>query len=527
MLCPNCGSSITGLGNKCTRCGKHVEGSPVKRKSIWPTLLVLSAAAGLALFFGLNHIREEDPSKVVSDQLKAIREDHLTEAYYGYTSKEFQKAVSLEAFREFIKNYPALLNNKSLTVDTVKEDNGYKNLKGDLYYDDHSKVGIEYHLTKENNEWKIINLQFHNLIADTATVTAPKADTRELEELVIPVNLQLKALQQKDYEKSYQGLMTKDFEKNTPFDVYKRFIESYPLLTNYKAFTIQEKGLEQDRGKILVILKGENDATLPLEYHLIRDGDQWKIWSMRLVLPETDESNENAKILKGVIQAQIDAIGKGNVSDAYKLYTSNDFKAATTEEQFSNMAKNFAAFQDKNVTEINVNQVTNSGNVVVLNGFLLTKDDKQYPFEYDFVNENGEWRIVYMTITSPSNKAADVAKPIAESSQMTFAQMDIGTAVDLNAQITHPSTILTVKDGEIYANLHVHDAAKGTKVEVILKHVDSNSSVPPVSTAVAQDGDSVLSFVFSPPGQGWPKGNYQIDVSSPAAASKIYNFKVE
>lgn len=526
MLCPNCGSSITGLGNKCTRCGKHIEGqSSNKKRSIWPALLILSAA-GLVLFFGLNHMREEDSSKTVKDQLKAIREDHLTDAYYGYTSQEFQKAVSLEAFRDFVKNYPALLKNKSLTVDTVKEDNGFKNIKGDLYYDDHSKVGVEYHLIKENNDWKIVNLQFHNLIADTATVDAPKADSRELEELVIPVNLQLKALQQKDYEKSYQGLMTKDFEKNTPFDVYKRFIESYPILTEYKTFAIQEKNIEQDQGKILVVLKGDKDANLPVEYHLIRDGDQWKIWSMRLVLPETDESNENAKILKGVIQAQIESIEKGRFSDAYKLYTSKDFQTATSEEQFLNMAKNFAAFQDKNIVDVSVDQVTNSGKVIILNGFLLTKDDRKYPFEYDFVNEEGQWKIVYMTITNPI-QTATVAKPAADRSKMTFAQMDIGTAVDLNAKITNPSTVLNIKDGEIYANLHVHDALKGDKVEVILNHLDSNSKVPPVSTAVSQDGDSVLSFVFSPPGQGWPKGSYQIDVSSASTASKSYNFKIE
>ena len=99
-----------------------------------------------------------------------------------------------------------------------------------------------------------------------------------------------------------------------------------------------------------------------------------------------------------------------------------------------------------------------------------------------------------------------------------------------NGSITDASDVLSVKEGDIHASLFVKDAFKGNKVEVLLKHLESASSVPPVTVVVQKDGDSTLSFTFSPPAmaQGWPKGNYELHVSSADASEpQIYKFKVE
>lgn len=519
MICPKCGSSITE--NKCRHCNSNR-----KHRSVWLKLIALIAVAA-SLFLLVHHLLvDNDLSTPVKGQLSAIRDDQLTEAYYGYTSEDFQKTVSLEAFREFVKNYPGLLKNRSMTIDVEQEENGFGLVKGDIKTND-SLIPVEYRLVKEKDEWKILSLQLlPNLIAQ-ATTARPQADTREIEELLVPVNLQLKALQQKEYDKSYQGLMTKDFEKNTPFELYRRFIDSYPILSDYKSLNIREKKLEAAQGTVVVLLENEKGTVLPVEYRLAKEGGQWKIWSMRLVLPETDESSENAKVLSGIIRAQIDAIEKGNFAEAYKTYTSKDFQSVTSEEQFENLAKNFEVFQNKNVSDVQVNQVTNAGNVIILGGFLSSKDEGKYPFEYNFVNEDGQWKIMYMTISTPDlvNRAASIAKP--KIGTMTFANMEIGDGIDSNGKIINPKDVLSVKDQDIYGNLQLRDGIKGNKVEVIVKHLDSGSNVPPVSAVVEEDGDSSLLFTFSPPAQGWPKGSYEIQVSSQDSAVKGYKFKIE
>jgi len=75
--------------------------------------------------------------------------------------------------------------------------------------------------------------------------------------------------------------------------------------------------------------------------------------------------------------------------------------------------------------------------------------------------------------------------------------------------------------------LVVNNGQRGEKTNLILEHLETKTRVPPVETALDRDGDSVLSFVFTPPSQGWPRGNYRIIARTENGDEKTVQFRVQ
>jgi hypothetical protein len=103
----------------------------------------------------------------------------------------------------------------------------------------------------------------------------------------------------------------------------------------------------------------------------------------------------------------------------------------------------------------------------------------------------------------------------------------VGTSLNLKGEIENPSIVLKSPQGSIYVNIYVRNGAAGTKVNVSLEHLDSHSMLPEVSTTLQQDGDLILSFAFEAPNQGWPVGNYLIEVTSSIGLQRQYTFVVQ
>jgi hypothetical protein len=126
-------------------------------------------------------------SSVGKNELTALRHGNVEQAY-AYTSSAFQKAVNIETFRKFVNSYPQLLNNTSSTFTDVEFNNDKGSIVGTLNTNDGHPVPIEILLVKENNQWKIneINITKSENPAVTpdasqttdqkpATAVAPKA----------------------------------------------------------------------------------------------------------------------------------------------------------------------------------------------------------------------------------------------------------------------------------------------------------------------------------------------------------------
>lgn len=100
----------------------------------------------------------EAPIKVVQEQLEAIKTKQLTEAYYAFTSKDFQEATSLAQFKEFIKPLPALLESELLTLDNMDDQDDYKRVKGVIKEANQDPIILHFQLTKEDEKWKVFSI---------------------------------------------------------------------------------------------------------------------------------------------------------------------------------------------------------------------------------------------------------------------------------------------------------------------------------------------------------------------------------
>lgn len=533
MFCQSCGSALKENGEFCPHCGKRRESNllttekPKKTKWLKATLTLLTFAL---LYTTTHHLFKEDISLVVNEQLAAIREDRLTEAYYGFTSSDFQKAVSLEAFRKILKDHPQLINNQGLKDHKDTVEGAYGLIKGELKSVNNLVYPIEYQLVKQEGKWKILSFRiFDNTVADAYQNKESQLTQEQSKELLKPIKIQLQALQKQDLDGAYEGLMSLEFISNTPLDVFKKFIETSQVIKDFDSYTIEEEKIDHNLGIVVVSLK-KGEEKMPIEYQLVKENEAWKIWGMRLLIDNSAEVNLSADELSMIIQSQLKTIEKGDIRQAYDEYTSRQFRGATSFDQFEKITKDFPAFRQ--ATRVSPNNVTFNNNVAILNGYFAGEDNQKFPFEYDFIKENGTWKIVFMKIaldnTSLSDAMNTLAQPVAVSnSKLEFEKMIIGNEIDLNGIVADPKEVLTSNGGDFFANLYLVNATKGDVVDLVLKHVLTNSALPPVTLKAASDGESMFSYVFSPPAGGWPKGEYKIEVKASNGVKKVYSIKVE
>jgi hypothetical protein len=127
-------------------------GSPKKKK--WPKILggvaaFIILAVVLAFYFTAGMVG------VVEKQLQLLRQGDIKGAY-ALTSKDFQKATSLEQFTAFVKQYPSLSQNQGHTFSTRTIENNIGTVKGSLTAKDGAVTPVEFQLVKEQGEWRIL-----------------------------------------------------------------------------------------------------------------------------------------------------------------------------------------------------------------------------------------------------------------------------------------------------------------------------------------------------------------------------------
>jgi hypothetical protein len=129
--------------------------SPKKKK--WPKILggvvaFIILAVGLAFYFTSGMVG------VVEKQLDFLRQGDI-KAAYGLTSKDFQKATSLERFTAFVKQYPSLSQNQGHTFTTRSIENNIGTVKGTLTAKDGAVTPVEFQLVKEQEKWRILFIE--------------------------------------------------------------------------------------------------------------------------------------------------------------------------------------------------------------------------------------------------------------------------------------------------------------------------------------------------------------------------------
>lgn len=156
MFCNHCGIKVEGDPLFCPNCGEKLPLRQVKsRYPLWLRWLFGLAVIGLiiSLFFFLT---EPEPEKTVIDQLESLKNHGLTEAYYGYTSNEFQEATSLEKFKEVLRSFPYLMQVSQVKVLEQEIKDSLATLKLALTSEEGRSFTMEYQLIKDEGKWKIL-----------------------------------------------------------------------------------------------------------------------------------------------------------------------------------------------------------------------------------------------------------------------------------------------------------------------------------------------------------------------------------
>jgi hypothetical protein len=637
MFCTGCGSPINSHEHFCHHCGKQLSsangGHPPYRQKTAPWV-IFTGLAVLALFFYMTWAGAQygDLEKPARKQLETIKEGKIPEAYYEYTSKQFQAATSLEQFRQFVKSHGIITSYKDFSfnepviddkrgvltgtltgaegaktdvkfflfrqddewkidslqiVDSAQEvvdakaldpkekdailnpiedqlqdlkrgdvDDAYKDVsegfkkvtsrdqfaefikqydvlanyrsfnvleqmrQGDRaavkieLVDQKGKTPIEYYLIKENDAWKIWSLQ---VLMPTEAMPPPSLMTE-------PVQAQLEALKNNQPEQAYNDYTSDEFKKITSLDTFKNFMVNFPLFTNYASIDYKKPRVEEAGGKLLVVLKGADGQTATVEYTLGVSEGKWKIWGLRLVdfdQPEQKEETQQEKsdlessTLESIAKDQLYAITSNDYQKAYDQYTSPEFREATNFETFTRFLNAYPIFAKHD--SIKFGKLTVENNVATIKGTLQGADNRLYAVDYDFIKNNDQWKILRIQLVAAE----------AETKSSYFGSINMGNEVTASGDISKPTTIFTDPSKNIYANIFVN-GSQGDVVTVTFRHNNSQSAIKPVaSSPLPKDGEFRTSFSFTPPPQGWPKGDYQLELNASNGQQSTYPFKVE
>ncbi len=648
--CTKCGAALTPGTQFCEQCGKQLE-APIpathsvqkKRTATW-----VKVVGGLFLVFlflmtwlSLSYSNLEEP---VIQQLNAIKKGDISKAYYDYTSDGFQKATSLEEFRKFVKNYSVLHQNVTAKFDKPQVDqNDGGLLRAVLTAKNGDEAAAEYILSRDDDGWKIHSMRVE------ATLDYGKDDVakgivspREIQAVLLPITKQLNDLKRGQVTSAYNGV-SDAFKKATSMEQFEEFLEQFPALSMHTKVNFSEKAIHGERAAVQVMLKTAA-GEVPVQYFLIKEGNQWRVWSLQIQAPEPQQLVEkgqldlmsvpiknqlkqlktenvhdayyenvsdefkrispystfeafvkrfdilkyhsqveykqprmedslgklsvilqrgdgskaildytlgyedgiwkirglhlssgrtpikNTKIkkiaasdsfdeeaLEGVAKEQLRAIQENDWEEAYDVFTAEQFKRATSIDVFKQFIRSHPFF--KEAEDLNFSKLMFNNNIATLKGEITDTSGQKVPLEYDFIMQGDQWKVLRIHV--------DTEKFAESDTELRFPKIVVGYEIDARGMVIDERSSFAKRDKRIYANVYVQNGIKGDEITVIFKHLLSGSAIAPVKTQLPNDGLTIASFVFNPPPQGWPKGKYQLEISSSRGADEYYVFEVK
>lgn len=231
--------------------------------------------------------------------------------------------------------------------------------------------------------------------------------------------------------------------------------------------------------------------------------------------------------LTDTVEGQLKAIKQGNFAEAYYAFSSKKFQEATSLEAFMDFIKKYPAFSENKSIQFKERNVNND--VGTLDGVMTTNHDKKILVEYKLVKELDQWKILSIRLEHAAKNSHDqTGKPSRSNvGSLKFSQLVLGNTLSPLGLVKAPAHTFKANSGDIYLNLYITEAVAGTPIRVNFEHLDSHSSLNPATTRTSNEGDAILSFVFSPPKNSWPKGSYRIEASAANEIKKSVEFTVE
>ena len=124
---------------------------------------------------------------------------------------------------------------------------------------------------------------------------------------------------------------------------------------------------------------------------------------------------------------------------------------------------------------------------------------------------------------APAPAPAPVTPPPA-AAPVTISSVDLGTAVGPDQKVTAATTTFTPKD-TIYVAVSTAGTAPSAVLNAKFTYQDGQT-VNESSQTIAPNGDAVTAFHISKP-DGWPVGNYKVDISLNGTSVATKDFSVK
>lgn len=214
--------------------------------------------------------------KPIDEQLELLDADNI-ESAYTFSSEDFKKNSKLSDFKEFLKHFPIFT---SFIEYEFLESNGNDEqaiVKVKLLNDNLKSI-VDYSLVKENGHWRILGMQIEK--QENLPSSIPDFDENEIRK---PIEKQLMRLQGDQIEQAYNDTTSEAFKKSTSFEVFKKFIETYPIFKTNKGLSFLKLTFNNNIGTYLVALKSLDGKDEQVEYSLIKENGTWKILQIQFL----------------------------------------------------------------------------------------------------------------------------------------------------------------------------------------------------------------------------------------------------
>lgn len=378
---------------------------------LWVRVLFLFSCGG-AFVAMLALLTPDGAVDTVEEQLVALNDNRISQAYYEYTSKEFQKTTSIKQFKEFLSIYPVLFETRSYRLKLEETDENRAQVSGVLVSQGLEEMQANWGLVKENEEWKVVSLRLTELINE-------EQGSRITSQMINLVKKQLKALRDREMVEAYYGFVSKDFQQQTSRDDFEGFIKDNPILVNYRSISSEEGRVENDRGYVTLALENENGSYL-LEYTLSRELGEWKVFSLKVVLPPevaVQKAATNPEALVPPVKDLLEALASEQPYRAYKQ-TSKDFQDATSFENFQKFISSFPALSRRELADIKRGEIQNGTGTVRVN---LHDDEGITTLEFRMGFSEGEWFVWGMEVIDAPERKDETINTIVEIKEPPLA----------------------------------------------------------------------------------------------------------
>jgi hypothetical protein len=240
---------------------------------------------------------------------------------------------------------------------------------------------VKYTLVNEGNVWKILKVWIDNTSSNNT------ASSGNLAEWLLPIDNQLRALRSKNIESAYSQDTSKVFKNSSSLKDFRQFVKYNPILSSHNNYVLQQQSFNGDEITVEIVFDPDkNKDAVPFTYTLEKEEGRWKILNM----------GETAKLdivnaMRAPIEQQLAALKDQNISQAYKNYTSKEFRGEVSLGVFKKLLVQYPILTNYQRTEFKEPRLENETwlMMVELNG----KDDDIFTAEYALGLEGDQWKI--------------------------------------------------------------------------------------------------------------------------------------